>query len=72
MMIGIAVSVLLWPGAAFASTIEFGGTNDGKGVHLHSQGRINFQWVPVTDTRDRKSTRLNSSHRYISRMPSSA
>lgn len=50
MMIGIAVSVLLWPGAAFASTIEFGGTSDGKGVHLHSQGRINFQWVPVTDT----------------------
>jgi hypothetical protein len=26
----------------------------------------------VTDVEDRKSTRLNSSHRYISRMPSSA
>jgi aryl-alcohol dehydrogenase-like predicted oxidoreductase len=28
--------------------------------------------LPENDRRDRKSTRLNSSHRYISRMPSSA
>jgi uroporphyrinogen III methyltransferase/synthase len=31
-----------------------------------------YAGIPVTDRRDRKSTRLNSSHRYISRMPSSA
>ena len=34
--------------------------------------RINEAVVDVTDTGDRKSTRLNSSHTDISRMPSSA
>jgi hypothetical protein len=34
-----------------------------------------MSWLQIHDVRhiqDRKSTRLNSSHRYISRMPSSA
>jgi aconitate hydratase len=37
-----------------------------RGVHRRADG------VCYPDTLDRKSTRLNSSHRYISRMPSSA
>ncbi|MBI4799824.1 MAG: PEP-CTERM sorting domain-containing protein [Desulfarculus sp.] len=44
----ILVCLLALPTAALASTIEFAGTPDDKGVHLHSQGRVNFQWVPVT------------------------
>jgi Fic-DOC domain mobile mystery protein B len=44
---------------------------------LRSRGVEPFSWgsrnlVAAGDARDRKSTRLNSSHRYISRMPSSA
>jgi len=51
--------LLLAPVVAQASSISFSGmypgqtpskNDDGKGVHLHSQGRINFQWVPVTGT----------------------
>ena len=29
-------------------------------------------WAPQSDPKDRKSTRLNSSHEFVSRMPSSA
>jgi succinyl-CoA synthetase alpha subunit len=43
-----------------------GGVTPGKGGQTHLG-------LPVFNTvKDRKSTRLNSSHRYISRMPSSA
>ena len=31
-----------------------------------------FLFVPNTTAKDRKSTRLNSSHEFVSRMPSSA
>ena len=41
---------------------------DRKGL-LH---RYEVQEVGATSVRDRKSTRLNSSHEWISRMPSSA
>jgi hypothetical protein len=48
----LLLGVLLLPPAALASTIEFGATDPGKGqpvgVHLQSQGRVNFDWVPVT------------------------
>ena len=47
----VAMVLALWlalPAMAWASSFEFAGTSDNKGVHLHSQGRINFQWVPVT------------------------
>jgi hypothetical protein len=39
-----------------------------KTIEIRSDGRGLFEFTDV----DRKSTRLNSSHRYISRMPSSA
>ncbi|MFH1033847.1 MAG: PEP-CTERM sorting domain-containing protein [Pseudomonadota bacterium] len=43
--------LLALPTAAMASNIEFGandpGTGQPVGVHLHSQGRVNFDWVPV-------------------------
>ncbi|MCB2189194.1 MAG: PEP-CTERM sorting domain-containing protein [Deltaproteobacteria bacterium] len=32
---------------ALASTIEFGAGGDGKDIHFHSQGRINFDWLPI-------------------------
>jgi predicted 3-demethylubiquinone-9 3-methyltransferase (glyoxalase superfamily) len=40
-------------------------------VHCDTQAEIDHYWDRLTEG-DRKSTRLNSSHRYISRMPSSA
>ena len=46
--------------------IEFGGPDGGDG------GRGGDVWVECVDGLDRKSTRLNSSHEWISRMPSSA
>lgn len=45
--LAMLVCLLALPTAALASTIEFAGTTDDKGVHLHSQGRVNFQWVKV-------------------------
>jgi DNA-binding NtrC family response regulator len=50
-----------------------GETGAGKGVvaaHIH--GLSERRDAPFLTLKDRKSTRLNSSHRYISRMPSSA
>jgi hypothetical protein len=48
----LLVSLLALPTAALASTIEFGASDDGSGqpvgVHLQSQGQVNFDWVPVT------------------------
>ena len=42
--------------------------------YIESDGALarRFQAVPVDEPLDRKSTRLNSSHEWISRMPSSA
>jgi hypothetical protein len=40
-----------------------------RGLHL---ARPVEDWAVADGLKDRKSTRLNSSHRYISRMPSSA
>jgi hypothetical protein len=49
--LALALCLLALPSAALASTIEFGASDDGQGqpvgVHLHSQGRVNFDWVPV-------------------------
>ena len=55
----------------------FGGilcTSD-NGVKMYAlvQGRYTGKWsFPKGHSKDRKSTRLNSSHEWISRMPSSA
>ena len=43
------------------------------GLNLFILSKISFLFSPVLDfLADRKSTRLNSSHRALSRMPSSA
>ena len=43
------------------------------GFIANNGGRISVNGIDITDEPiDRKSTRLNSSHSYISRMPSSA
>ena len=39
---------------------------------VHADNKIDFQEFMIVPTGDRKSTRLNSSHEWISRMPSSA
>ena len=44
---------------------------DYRGVHLQKNEHQTESYAAVS-ARDRKSTRLNSSHEWISRMPSSA
>jgi Holliday junction resolvasome RuvABC DNA-binding subunit len=44
----------------------------GVGYLVGASSRTLAALGPVGEAVDRKSTRLNSSHRYISRMPSSA
>ncbi len=46
----VLLGLIAWPTVAGASSFTFEGTSDAKGVHMHSQGRINFQWVPVTES----------------------
>ena len=43
-------------------------------IRLQRGGRKNYAFysIVIADVRDRKSTRLNSSHDRVSRMPSSA
>jgi hypothetical protein len=60
--LGIAVCLLLWPLTAAASSFEFGGNDVGKGVHLHSQGRVNFQWVSVTGSSGDASDPVNNQY----------
>ena len=40
--------------------------------YIFTNSHFPWDWTFITDNRDRKSTRLNSSHRNTSRMPSSA
>jgi secreted PhoX family phosphatase len=48
-------------------------TRDGRAVvYMGEDARFEYLYKFVSRDADRKSTRLNSSHRYISRMPSSA
>ena len=48
-------------------------STDINDVHVHNEQDITTPERPTDDTTiDRKSTRLNSSHEWISRMPSSA
>lgn len=47
-IVGALLFVLMAFTPAFSSTIEFAGNDNHKGVHLHSNGRINFMWVPIT------------------------
>ena len=56
------------------SGIEFGKTKEGNTVTKYLLKNKNGMEVAVMDlgATDRKSTRLNSSHRHTSRMPSSA
>ena len=41
-------------------------------VRMQKEGLLRDKKVVILDKEDRKSTRLNSSHEWISRMPSSA
>jgi ribonucleoside-diphosphate reductase alpha chain len=64
-------------GAAFAERYRAYEDAAGRGeVRVHKRVRAVDLWrrmlTMLFETGDRKSTRLNSSHRYISRMPSSA
>ncbi len=50
--LALALGLLVLSSMAWASTIEFGSSDPGSGkptgVHLQSQGQVNFDWVPVT------------------------
>ena len=78
--VGFGVAMGLLPAVAFAqSTIagvvtdDSGGVLPGVNVEVASPALIEKVRTVVTDAQgDRKSTRLNSSHGGISRMPSSA
>ena len=55
--------------ASFTATLTI--YNDDGSV-MHSATSSNSELVPHNGYLDRKSTRLNSSHEFVSRMPSSA
>ena len=57
------------PGAAAALRHDYQWTS--RGLH-HKMALVDPARLDAVDTSDRKSTRLNSSHRLTSRMPSSA
>src|SRR3546814_14157357 len=67
------------PGDAFTASV-LGTERSGNGVVVREDGIIltigylvtEAETTWITDNRDRKSTRLNSSHSCASRMPSSA
>ena len=68
--------IFYWGGGAFDSKrnrliLWGGGHNAYYGNELYAFDLTNLAWERITDP-DRKSTRLNSSHTDISRMPSSA
>ena len=50
----------------------YAGTTDGCGLHLNEESILDYKQTNKPKKLDRKSTRLNSSHTDISRMPSSA
>ena len=63
------------PRPAMNPIYEFGGVSVGQdGAARTPKARSNAQYIRgiYADLLDRKSTRLNSSHRRLSRMPSSA
>ena len=55
-------------GAAWLHTVDLEGARDGTTPNF----RVVAELCRSTGLQDRKSTRLNSSHRSLSRMPSSA
>ena len=57
----------LWGGAVAAHQVEGGWNKGGKGVSI-----ADVLTAGAHGVEDRKSTRLNSSHEFVSRMPSSA
>ena len=70
-----AASATLFSMAACGSSNAAGNKSDSSSAA--SSGKIEVvasinQWGSVAEDLDRKSTRLNSSHRPLSRMPSSA
>ena len=69
--LNVAVSDIDADGAR-AVAREIGQPGNGSGVDVRDAGQV-ARWVDsVVAVQDRKSTRLNSSHTDISRMPSSA
>jgi hypothetical protein len=60
------------PSTATATLANLTVTGSAAPGYLTADACASLQPGPQTRSKDRKSTRLNSSHRYISRMPSSA
>ena len=75
---GVAIASALLLGAPGNSTIRYAATLPGMygpGVAFIAEVAISFALmltVLFVSNKDRKSTRLNSSHEFVSRMPSSA
>ena len=74
---GIIASLVVgaWPalerfGPGFITRIEWDPVNDEYGALIAIAGTVVTSFIALLI--DRKSTRLNSSHEWISRMPSSA
>ena len=67
-VMGLAVGLMLW--ALKDSIVFFNSPSDVAEKHLAPGTRIRLGGLVVPG--DRKSTRLNSSHKTVSRMPSSA
>ena len=59
-------------GSIKRSEVKIDELNETKLLNFFNFGGINFRNIASNDAVDRKSTRLNSSHSSVSRMPSSA
>ena len=68
--IGAAISIGL-KGAGYTVAASYAGNDEAANKFKGDTGIAVYKW-DVGDFGDRKSTRLNSSHRGSSRMPSSA
>ena len=69
---GLAAAVVLVLAVACAALVWTGGGQSGPLTAVVSADGETVDQVVLADLTDRKSTRLNSSHRSLSRMPSSA
>ena len=69
--VGIALGVSAWFGTRY-SILGRPWPYVRKLLHIGPPKELEVEWPPRFAQADRKSTRLNSSHRSVSRMPSSA